>query len=183
MQRIAFACLTAVGLLVAWPGAGGEKKPAAKTLAEDAQLFAGKGWTSDEEFNMLGGKERDPKCKLTIRFEPDKGKPSGKAFLGIQFKLAGEKTKIDDPKLKLKGEVALGVGGGVGFGPFSFALMGQPGKGVIKLGSPFATVDGKPVNNDSGIFDYSLDGDTLTIRPRLPGWPVHGATIHFRRDK
>jgi hypothetical protein len=172
-----------VGLLVTWPAAGGDNKAAAKSLVEEAQLLAGTGWTSDEDFSIVSSKEGDPRYKLTITFEPDKGKPLGKASLGLRFKLTGEKRSIDDPKLKLKGAVEVGVGGGVSFGPFSFELTGQPGKRVIKLVAPGATVDGKPVNNAPQLLDYSLHGDTLTVRPRLPSWPVHGATIHFRRDK
>jgi hypothetical protein len=70
MQRIAFVCLMTAGFLGAWPVAGGDKKPSPKSLAEDAQLLAGKGWTSDEEFSIVSSKNGDPKCKLTLTYSP-----------------------------------------------------------------------------------------------------------------
>lgn len=173
MQRVTFLCLMTIGLLFVQSVPADDKKPATKSLAEEAQLLAEKEgktrWISDE-FTAVSPEKTGRKAYLTIRFEPEKGKPSGKATLGTAIvPLAGEP----------------GVEGGA---THRFELVEKDGKRVIKLFrlGIVTIVDGKAkdVVPEPRILYYSLDGDKLVISPRLPdGWTDEAVKIHFGRDK
>jgi hypothetical protein len=168
MQCIGFVCLVSAAFILARSAPADDKKPAARSFAEDAQLLGGKSWISEEEFNLPGAKKGDPKYKFTISFESDKGKASGKADLGMYAEVkVGEFTG----------------GGGVSVGGYTFELIEEgAGYRAIKLFLPDAKVNGKPMMEAPRLLYYSLDADKLTVRPAdLPGWTVESPKTHFKR--
>jgi hypothetical protein len=159
-----------VGLLFARSTAAGDKEPAPRSLAEDAQLLAEKGgkrWISQEKVTRIrDGVEQ--KFTLVIRLEPENGKPSGKVVLGVHVELKG--------------------GSGAGFDVTeSFELVEKYGRRIIKVTSkPAVDGAGKPITREPRLLYYSIDGDTLTIREIYESAWVSMTTektTHFRAEK
>jgi len=152
------------GLLFAGPVAAGDKKPTPRSLAEEAQLLAGKRWVSEEQEHLPSAKKADdPKYDLTIKFEPDQGKPSGKAWVGLT-----------------------GPGGSVA-SEYKFELIEGHVSGAPAFNSRgikvfnIAEFNGKPNTREPLVLYYSLDGDKLTTHePRV--W-LGDRIRHFKRDK
>jgi hypothetical protein len=165
MQRILFVFLVGLGFTLARTAVAGDKKVGGKSLIDDAQTLAGKDWMSIEKMVRLSSKKEDPKVNLTIRFYPDKGKPSGEAALGVWADMNGS-------------------GAGVAIGGYAFELIDDGGVRAMKLIPRNADGNEKPRTTVPRFFHYKLDGDKLTIRqPPLPDWPIEPARLDFERSK
>lgn len=133
-------------------GNADDKKPAAKTLAEEAQLLSAKeGWVSVEvTLTLTGGKKE--KGRVAIQFAVEKGKPSGKVTSGIIF-----------------GDGKTEVGAWVG-DKDTFELVEKDGQRFIKIARPDV--------KDFPVLTYTLEGDALTVKKGVSfNWAGAGVSL------
>jgi hypothetical protein len=154
MPRMAFFCLITVMVLFVRSTTADEKKAPPKTLAEEANLLGDKdgNWISEGTVDALIKKAE--KVNLTFRFEPEKGKPSGKAALGQALLKKGTYVQAE-------------------LNDYKFELIENDGKRAIKLTPPGAK---EPL-----ILNYSLVGDKLTIHIPLGLWDGTTVPMQFKR--
>jgi len=115
-------------------GNADDKKPATKTLAEEAQLLSKKeGWVSDEITLTLSGGKKE-KGRVTVRFVVGKDKSLGTVMSGVAFGDAMVEVGLKD----------------------TFELVEKDGERKIMIT--------RPDFMEATSLAYSLDGDTLVIK-------------------